>query len=150
MIKDNKVVTAYFINTQETEIRVFLERPDGSEFNTLIEAGDQSPEYRDLLKEISLETIRKNTIAQQEFERNAILRYARSVFEEEQSEIESSMIAKLADTSDEHPDFAFKVKLAVFNLDEVKNATTEEKKAIRQAKSPLETLYLASKLVYEK
>jgi len=149
MIDGNTVVTAFFDNMQETQINVFLERPDGSTFSTLIEAGDQSAEYKDLLKQISLEQIRKNTVEQQELERKAILRYARSVFEEEQAEIEQSMIRKLIVVDDSNKDFAFKVKLVAFELDEVKNATTEQKKQIRQAESPLEALYLVSKLVYE-
>lgn len=150
MIKENTVITAFFVDAQETQIRVCLERKDGSSFSTLINSGEQTQEYQDLLEQISLETIRKNTIEQQKIERESILRYARSVFDEEVAEIESSMISKLIDTTEENPDFTFKVKLAVFNLDEVKNASTEEKKAIRQATSSLETLYLACKLVYEK
>jgi len=149
MINGNTVVTAFFNNTQETEINVFLERPDGSTFDTLIEAGDQSVEYKDLLKQITLEKIRKNTVEQQELERKAITRYARSVFEEEQSELENEMIRKLVVTDDSNKDFAFKVKLAVFQKDVVKGATTEQKKAIRQAESPLEALYLAAKLIYD-
>ena len=149
MINGNTVVTAHFHNNQETLISVIVERPDGSTFDTLIEAGDQSPEYKDLLKQMSLEDIRKNTIAQQELERKAIMNYARSVFEEEQAELEAQMLRKLVVTDDANKDFAFKVKLVAFELDEVKNATTAQKKEIRQAQSPLEALYLAAKLVYE-
>lgn len=149
MINGNTVVTAFFNNTQETEINVFLERPDGSTFDTLIEAGDQSPEYKDLLKQITLEKIRKNTVEQQELEKRAILAYARSVFEEERAELENEMIRKLAITNDTSKDFAFKVKLAVFQKDKVKKAPTEVKKAIRAAESPLEVLYLTSKLYFE-
>jgi len=71
------------------------------------------------------------------------------VFEEEQSELENEMIRKLVVTDDSNKDFAFKVKLAVFQKDVVKGATTEQKKAIRQAESPLEALYLAAKLIYD-
>lgn len=149
MINGNTVVTAFFNNTQETEINVFLERPDGSTFDTLIEAGDQSPEYKDLLKQITLEQIRKNTVAQQDLERQAILRYARSVFEEERAELENEIIRKLAITDDTARDFAFKVKLAVFQKPEVKQASAEIKKAIRKAESPMEVLYLTAQLYFK-
>lgn len=149
MIKGNTVVTAHFHNNQETLINVFLERPDGTTFDTLIESGDQSPEYKDLLKQITLEKIRKNTVEQQELEKKAILRYARSVFEEERAELENEMIRKLAVTDDTTKDFAFKVKLAVFQKDKVKEAPTEVKKAIRAAESPMEVLYLTAKLYFD-
>jgi hypothetical protein len=150
MIKENKVITAHFANTQESEVFVLLERPDESLFDTTIEAGEQSPEYVDLLNQISVEDIRKNTVEQQETERKAILAYARSVFEEETAEIESNILRKMITTEEEdNRDFAFKLKLAGFELDQVKGATTEQKKAIRQSNSPLEILYLIGKLVYE-
>lgn len=150
MIKENTVVTAYFDNMQESKAFVILERPDGTTVNTLISCGEQSQDYIDLLEQITVEDIRKNTVARQEMERENILAYARSVFEDEVGEIEARMIRKLVATGDSEKEFAFKVKLAAFELEEVKNATTEEKKAIRSAESPLEALYLAAKLVYGK
>lgn len=149
MINGNTVVTAFFNNNQETIIYVVLERPDGSTFDTMIEAGDQSVEYKDLLKQITLEKIRKNTVAQQELERQSRLKYARSIFEEERAELENEMIRKLAVTDDTARDFCFKVKLAVFQKDKVKEAPTEIKKAIRAAESPMEVLYLAAKLYFD-
>ena len=148
MINGNKVIDAWFTDERETDVTVFLERPDGKGTSTIIQCGEQYPEYLDLLKQTTLENIRKRTVERQEFERDAILSYAKTVFEEETIEIEANMIKKLTVTDDSVKDFAFKIKLAMFEFDEVKNASTEQKKAIRQAASPFEALYLAAKLVY--
>lgn len=150
MIKDNTVVTGYFTDPQESQIIVILERPDGTTFDTIIEAGDQSEEYRDLLEQCTLEELRQSTVEHQKLERDMTLKYAESIFAEERSELENDMIRQFVVSDESSKEFAFKVKLAVFQKEEIKNATTEQKKEIRSAESPLEVIYLAAKLILGK
>ena len=148
---DKNFITAHFCDNERTQIEIITKTPDGKGINPTIVPFDKSNAWCNLLFEyIDLDTLHENTWTKIQDDRDAfkkvvwdiakqdgILQEVGKKNAEDVFGIINDFIFKFDDTKTEQL-FAF--KLALFELEKVKNADNDVKSEIRKSKTPQEAL----------
>ena len=157
-LKDN-FLTAYFIDNERKNIEVQTTTEDKkSVFTTIIPYEENNPQYQALTKYMNIDqlhesTYQKNKTEQEQFEKS-VLRIAEKqglVFEFENKKLDTKFYPKILSALFEdvnNVDHIFALKLALFeNKDVSQSSNDEDKKKLRQAKTKLEVLKTAIKII---
>ena len=157
-LKDN-FLTAYFVDNERKNIEVQTTTEDKkSVFTTIIPFKEENPQYQALNKFMSLdqlhESTHEKTKTEHELYKEQALKYAKDaglVANEIAKDNYFSEIVKLITEDQENEDHLFALKLAVFEIDAVKDSVdVEKKKLIRQSKTKADLVYNTLSIILKK
>ncbi len=158
-LKDN-FVTAYFIDNERTTIEVQTKTEDKkSIFTTIIPFDLNNLQYQALNKTMSLDELHEATHNHHKKESEAFKQEAMRIvkesglfFEEQKGNAEYfPKLVKAIIEDDKNEDDLFALKLALFEVEKIRDSENTELKAnIRKSKTKVEVLLNALKLISEK
>ena len=151
-LKDN-LITAYFIDSERTTIEVETTTEDKkSVFTTIIPYDESNPQYQALTKYMNIDklhesTYQRNKFASEEFEKSVIRIAEKSGLLLNKETLDTKFYPSLVNAifkNIENEDHLFALKLALFELEEIRNSKNEDaKKKLRQSKNKLDTIQAA-------
>ena len=155
-LKDN-FLNAYFIDNERQNIEILSTSEDKqSVVNNIIPYDVKHPYFIALSKVCNVDQIHENTYNKKKkereiFEQKVVEIAKRDGLLLDNTKIDSnyfSTVIKAIFTESENTDHIFALKLALFELNEIKDSTNEElKKKLRQAKTKIEVLQTAFDLI---
>ena len=155
-LKDN-FLKAYFIDNERKNIEILTTSEDKKTvLPTIIPFDEKHPSFVALSKYISIDQLHEETYNKKKkereiFEQKVIGIAKRDGLLLDNTKIDSnyfSTVIKAIFTESENTDHIFALKLALFELNEIKDSTNEElKKKLRQAKTKIEVLQTAFDLI---
>jgi len=161
ILGNGEFTEAYFVDSDNRQIEaVFHDFDDDKFFNLIIKVDLENENYKKLLEQFNLVQIKKMTDERKEFENQKFLNVVKDVaqqsgliYDPENADAENRLrvdhIFELPE-GEFGEEFLFNLKLRVFEMDEVMNSEDADlKKKLREAKTPLESLYIAGKFLYE-
>lgn len=157
-LKDN-FLTAYFVDNERQNIEIQTTTEDKkSVFTTIIPFKEENPQYQALNKFMTLDQLHESTHeknkTQARLYKEQALKYAKDaglVGNEIAKDNYFSEIIKLITEDQENEDHLFALKLAVFEIDAVKDSVdVEKKKLIRQSKTKADLVYNALSIILKK
>ena len=157
-LKDN-FLTAYFVDNERQNIEIQTTTEDKkSVFTTIIPFKEENPQYQALNKFMSLDQLHESTHEKNKTEhklyKEQALKFAKEsglVGNEISKDNYFSEIIKLITEDQENEDHLFALKLAVFEIDAVKDSVDiEKKKLIRQSKTKADLVYNALSIILKK
>ena len=157
-LKDN-FLTAYFVDNERQNIEIQTTTEDKkSVFTTIIPFKEENPQYQALNKFMSLdqlhESTHEKTKTEHELYKEQALKYAKDaglVGNEISKDNYFSEIIKLITEDQENEDHLFALKLAVFEIDAVKESVDmDKKKLVRQSKTKSDLVYNALSIILKK
>lgn len=157
-LKDN-FLTAYFVDNERKNIEIQTTTEDKkSVFTTIIPFKEENPQYQALNKFMTLdqlhESTHKKTKTEHELYKEQALNFAKEaglVGNEIAKGNYFGEIVKLITEDQENEDHLFALKLAVFEIDAVKDSVDiEKKKLIRQSKTKADLVYNALSIILKK
>jgi len=157
MITKDNYILAYFIDNARKNIEILLR--DGKKvYSHIIEYDIKHPSCQELLKVITIDDLHKNTYRKKqeqvkEFEEMAI-RVAKKkgiAIDKGVGELDEKvypLLVKSIFKDRENEDHLFALKLALFEVEKIRNSKDEEgKKKLRQAKNKIDVLKIAFDLL---
>ena len=156
-LKDN-FLTAYFVDNARQNIEIQTTTEDKkSVFTTIIPFKEENPQYQALNKFMSLdqlhESTHEKTKTEHELYKEQALKYAKDagLTVETNKNNYFGEIIKLITEDQENEDHLFALKLAVFEIDAVKDSVdVEKKKLIRQSKTKADLVYNTLSIILKK
>ena len=157
-LKDN-FLTAYFVDNERMNIEIQTTTEDKkSVFTTIIPFKEENPQYQALNKFMTLdqlhESTHEKTKTEHELYKEQALNFAKEaglVGNEIAKDNYFGEIIKLITEDQENEDHLFALKLAVFEIDAVKDSVdVEKKKLIRQSKTKADLVYNALSIILKK
>lgn len=157
-LKDN-FLTAYFVDNARQNIEIQTTTEDKkSVFTTIIPFKEENPQYQALNKFMTLdqlhESTHEKTKTEHELYKEQALNFAKDaglVGNEIAKDNYFGEIIKLITEDQENEDHLFALKLAVFEIDAVKDSVdVEKKKLIRQSKTKSDLVYNALSIILKK
>ena len=157
-LKDN-FLTAYFVDNERQNIEIQTTTEDKkSVFTTIIPFKEENPQYQALNKFMTLdqlhESTHEKTKTEHELYKEQALNFAKDaglVGNEIAKDNYFGEIIKLITEDQENEDHLFALKLAVFEIDAVKDSVdVEKKKLIRQSKTKSDLVYNALSIILKK
>ena len=157
-LKDN-FLTAYFVDNERQNIEVQTTTEDKkSVFTTIIPFKEANPQYQALNKFMSLdqlhESTHEKTKGEHELYKEQALNYAKEaglIGNEIQKENYFSEVVKLITEEQGNEDHLFALKLAIFEIDAVKESVdTDKKKLVRQSTTTADLIYNALSIILKK
>ena len=157
-LKDN-FLTAYFVDNERKNIEIQTTTEDKkSVFTTIIPFKEENPQYQALNKFMTLdqlhESTHEKTKTEHELYKEQALNFAKDaglVGNEIAKDNYFGEIVKLITEDQENEDHLFALKLAVFEIDAVKDSVDiEKKKLIRQSKTKADLVYNALSIILKK
>ena len=157
MITKENYITASFIDNERKNIEVLL-RDEKNEkvISHIVEYDEKYPVCQELLKIITLDDLHENTYQKKQKEKKAVeemvVRIAKRdglVFDEHRLDTKFyPTIVKAMFEETENEDHLFALKLALFELKQIRDSKdVEVKKKLRQAKNKIELLKIAIDLM---
>ena len=157
MITKENYITASFIDNERKNIEVLL-RDEKNEkvISHIVEYDEKYPVCQELLKIITLDDLHENTYQKKKKEKKAVeemvVRIAKRdglVFDEHRLDTKFyPTIVKAMFEETENEDHLFALKLALFELKQIRDSKDiEVKKKLRQAKNKIELLKIAIDLM---
>ena len=157
MITKENCITASFIDNERKNIEVLL-RDEKNEkvISHIVEYDEKYPVCQELLKIITLDDLHENTYQKKQKEKKAVeemvVRIAKRdglVFDEHRLDTKFyPTIVKAMFEETENEDHLFALKLALFELKQIRDSKdVEVKKKLRQAKNKIELLKIAIDLM---
>jgi hypothetical protein len=157
MITKENYITASFIDNERKNIEVLL-RDEKNEkvISHIVEYDEKYPVCQELLKIITLDDLHENTYQKKQKEKKAVeemvVRIAKRdglVFDEHRLDTKFyPTIVKAMFEETENEDHLFALKLALFELKQIRDSKDiEVKKKLRQAKNKIELLKIAIDLM---
>ena len=157
-LKDN-FLTAYFVDNERQNIEIQTTTEDKkSVFTTIIPFKEENPQYQALNKFMTLdqlhESTHEKTKTEHELYKEQALNYAKEaglVGNEIAKDNYFSEIVKLITEDQENEDHLFALKIALFEVEDIRESTDiEKKKLIRQSKTKADLLYNALLIILKK
>ena len=151
-----KIIEAYYSNPENTTIEIIYKDGDKA-INHYLVVDPSHTDFKDLIKEYPLakladSTVQRNLNALRKLNDVVDARVSMKMKDHNPKESFNSVIAFILeyDPSTQAEDL-FKLKLKMFEMDTIKDHTSnDDKKKIRQAKSPLEVLLAYNDIVQQK
>ena len=157
MITKENFITASFIDGERKNIEVLLKSDDGKAVNPYIMEYDiENPNCQELLKIVSLDKLHENTHRKKKEEKQnfeeMVVRIAKKdglIFDEKKLDTKFyPTLVKAIFNNVENEDHLFALKLALFEVEKIRNSKdNESKKKLRQAKNKIEVLKIAFDLM---
>lgn len=151
-LKDN-FLTAYFIDNERKNIEVQTTAEDKkSVFTTIIPYEENNPQYQALIKFMNIDqlhesTYQKNKTEQEQFEKSVIRIAEKTGLLLDRETLDTKFYPSLVNAifkDIENEDHLFALKLALFELEEIRDSKNEDaKKKLRQAKNKLDIIQAA-------
>lgn len=157
-LKDN-FLTAYFVDNERKNIEIQTTTEDKkSVFTTIIPFKEENPQYQALNKFMTLDQLHESTFeknkTEHELYKEQALNFAKEaglVGNEISKDNYFGEIIKLITEDQENEDHLFALKLAIFEIDAVKDSVdVEKKKLIRQSKTKADLVYNALSIILKK
>lgn len=155
-LKDN-FLTAYFIDNERKNIEVQTTTEDKkSVFTTIIPFEENNPQYQALSKYMNIDqlhesTYQKNKTEKEQFEKSVLNIAKREGILLDNNKIDSNFFPTLIKSifeDEKNADHLFALKLALFEIEKIRNSNNEEiKKKLRQSKTKVEALQAAFELI---
>lgn len=150
--------TAYFIDDERANIEVLCTNEDKTKMIPMIIPFDKSnANYQELNKVITLDELHENTYVKknkerEEFERQVLKIARKENLIMEGNVVDTKFLNLMVDTifnyTDKEKDQLFALKIALFDVDKIKNAPNDEKKSkLRKANTLIEALQSAFDLI---
>ena len=157
MITEENLISAYFIDNERQNIEVLTRSEDGIKvIPTILPFDKNNHMYKELMSIITLDqlhedTYKKKTQEKKDFEAMTmrIAKKSGILFDEKKIETKfyPSLIKAIFEDK-ENEDHLFALKLALFEVEEIRNSTdNENKQKLRQAKNKIEVLKIAFDLM---
>lgn len=153
-LKDN-FITAYFCDDDRKFIEILSTSEDKKEtFPTVIPFDENEPQYKILLEFVTLDDLHENTYQLKKTEREMYEKELVEIAKKEGMVLESSMIdtkffnllskALFNFDPEKDSDKLFALKISLFEIDKIKDAPNDDKKAkLRKSKTLIEALQAA-------
>ena len=157
-LKDN-FLTAYFVDNERQNIEIQTTTEDKkSVFTTIIPFKEENPQYQALNKFMTLdqlhESTHEKTKTEHELYKEQALKFAKEsglVGNEISKDNYFGEIIKLITEDQENEDHLFALKLAIFEIDAVKESVDmDKKKLVRQSKTKSDLVYNALSIILKK
>ena len=157
-LKDN-FLTAYFVDNERQNIEIQTTTEDKkSVFTTIIPFKEENPQYQALNKFMSLdqlhESTHEKTNGEHELYKEQAIKYAKEsglVGNEIEKDNYFGEILKLITEDQENEDHLFALKLAIFEIDAIKESVDmDKKKLVRQSKTKADLVYNALSIILKK
>jgi len=157
-LKDN-FLTAYFVDNERKNIEIQTTTEDKmSVFTTIIPFKEENPQYQALNKFMTLDQLHESTFeknkTEHELYKEQALKYAKDaglVGAEFAKDNYFGEIIKLITEDQENEDHLFALKIALFEVEDIRESTDiEKKKLIRQSKTKADLLYNALLIILKK
>ena len=157
-LKDN-FLTAYFVDNERQNIEIQTTTEDKkSVFTTIIPFKEENPQYQALNKFMTLdqlhESTHEKTKTEHELYKEQAIDYAKKsglVGNELEQDGYFNEIIKLITEDQENEDHLFALKLAIFEVDAVKESVDmDKKKLVRQSKTKADLIYNALLIILKK
>ena len=155
MITKDNFLTASFIDTERKNIEILLR--DGDKVKShIVEYDMKYPVCQELLKIISLDdlhefTYNKKKKEKEDFDQMVIRLAKKNNMIVDDSKVNDNSFRNVVNAlfkEDENPDHLFALKLALFEVEKIRNSKdNENKKKLRQSKTKIEALQVAFDLV---
>jgi hypothetical protein len=161
MITKESYVTASFIDNERNNIEVLLKRDNPDEVTPyIIEVDEDSSDYQDLLKLVSIEDLHEITHEKKKAEGHEFkalaLEYAKaSGLVEKENQLEKrkswpAIVNTVFDNSDESEEDLFALKLALFEVEKIRSSKNAAVKTqLRKSKTKFEVLQFAFTIAAE-
>ena len=148
---DKNFITAHFCDNERTQIEVITKTPDGKAITpTVIEYDMEHPYCKLLFEYVDLDTLHENTWNKIQDDRDAFKKVVWDIAKQDgilqevgkkNAEDVFGIINDFIFNFDENKtEQLFAFKLALFEIEKVKNASNDVKSAIRKSKTPQEAL----------
>ena len=157
-LKDN-FLTAYFVDNDRMNIEVQTTTEDKmSVFTTIIPFKEENPQWQALNKFMTLdqlhESTHEKTKGEHEQYKEQALKFAKEkglVGNEIAKDNYFGEVVKLITEEQENEDHLFALKLAIFEIDAVKESVdVDKKKLVRQSKTKADLVYNALSIILKK
>ena len=155
MITKENYIIAYFIDNERKNIEVLL-KGDGKVNSYILEYDTKYPECEELLKICNLDQLHENTYKRlqeqkKEFEETVIRIAGKKGMVFDENKLDTKFYPTLVKSifqDEENEDHLFALKLALFEVNKIRNSKdNENKKKLRQAKNKIEVLKTALDIV---
>ena len=155
MITKDNFITAYFIDSERKNIEILLKDVDKVKSH-IVEYDMKYPVCQELLKIISLDdlhefTYNKKKKEKEDFDQMVIRLAKKNNMIVDDSKVNDNSFRNVVNAlfkEDENPDHLFALKLALFEVEKIRNSKDDEnKKKLRQSKTKIEALQVAFDLV---
>ena len=157
MITKENYITASFIDSERKNIEILL-RDEKQEkvISHIVEYDMKYPVCQELLKVITIDDLHENTYNKKKKEKAVfeamVIRVAKKdgliVDDNKVSDISFKHLVNVLFKDDENPDHLFALKLALFEVEKIRNSKdSESKKKLRQSKTKVEALQVALDLI---
>ena len=157
MITKENYITASFIDSERKNIEILL-RDEKQEkvISHIVEYDMKYPVCQELLKVITIDDLHENTYNKKKKEKAGfeamVIRVAKKdgliVDDNKVSDISFKHLVNVLFKDDENPDHLFALKLALFEVEKIRNSKdSESKKKLRQSKTKVEALQVAFDLI---
>tara|TARA_B100000902_G_scaffold345473_1_gene351557 strand:+ start:387 stop:866 length:480 start_codon:yes stop_codon:yes gene_type:complete len=158
MITKENYFTAYFIDNDRYNIDVLTRSDDDKKLiSTIIPFDPENVNYQQLMKIITLDELHENTYVKKNKEREEFERQVLKIARKENlimdgNIVDTKFLNLMVDTifnyTDREKDQLFALKIALFEVDKIKNAPNDEKKSkLRKANTLIEALQSAFDLI---
>ena len=156
-LKDN-FLTAYFVDNERKNIEIQTTTEDKkSVFTTIIPFKEENPQYQALNKFMTLDQLHESTHEKNKTEHKLYKEQALKFAKESGLTVETDKnnyfgeIIKLITEDQENEDHLFALKIALFEVEDIRESTDiEKKKLIRQSKTKADLLYNALLIILKK
>ena len=155
-LKEN-FIDAYFIDNERKNIEVLSKSEDGKKaISTIIPWDNNNVSFEALKTVISVDQLHERTHTKKQEERKLfeeqVMRIAKKegmIFDETKLDTSAyGSIVKLLFSDNENEDHLFALKLALFEVEKIRDSEkTELKKALRQSKTKVDALLNALKII---
>jgi hypothetical protein len=147
-IFSNKIREASFFNTDKTLVEILYNEDNNNTVSYLITVDFQNPDFKELMSEIDLEQIEKNTKDKQKIYKQQLKTYLNNVTDSLKYQAENSdekFLERLEkfffEFNEKDDELLFKLKLKMFESIRLKSCNDVEKKSkIRNANTPLQLI----------
>ena len=157
MITKENLIGAYFIDNERKNIEVLTRSEDGTKvIPTIMPFDENNSSFKELTSVITVDELHENTYQKKKQERRifgemAIRIAKKSGIVLDENKLDTKFYPSLVNAifkEIENEDHLFALKLALFELDSVRDSKNEEsKKKLRQSKNKIEVLKIAIDLL---
>lgn len=157
MFKDHRHIDTYFINEEKTIVETMWADENDVVRTIEIEADDNDPQWQQLTEQLSIDDIHaataRNIREQDQAFRDVVMQIAKEdglVYDEKSNATDVAVL--LANSLFKYDDnkqkeLLFQFKLQVFELDEVKNASSDVKSQIRKSETIIDVVKYVTELL---
>lgn len=157
MITKENLIGAYFIDNDRKNIEILTTSEDKKQIiPTIIPFDENNPSFKELTSIVTVDDLHENTYQKKKAEQKIFETKVMEIAKKDgllldDTKIDSSSYNKLVRAifeQGENTDQLFALKIALFELDKIRDSKNEElKKKLRQSKNKIDTLKVAFEII---